>query len=552
VRPHVDRPPLMAIRWPLHRRALAVGLLAIVLVLGLSTSAVAAPSETFSAGFSPWSYLGEGTTVSTELTVSGSEYEGEPAPLTSLTLHLPAGTKLSSTGFPTCSSQAVRSGFWWEDCPEGSLAGPVGSLDAVVAFGGEMVFEQAEVQAIFGPSGTLYFVVEGHYPISLEFVMEGHIVNSAPDAGPELELQIPLIETVPPPLGQLGSITDLHLELGASREEADGVEVNSISEPAQCLSPARYSWSAEAGFNGEAATPIGTNETDCPPMGARAKSSTTLGISPAAPYELQPVTYTATVQRVSGGSLTSGSVTFYDHLQPIEGCSAEQLVPDGAVATASCTTSYFDPLSHEIHAAYLGGPNYRGSSSTTTTFTVQEGTAPPTDEHHEVPKDTAHEEPKSGDDSPTPSTGSSTLTSSNPTPLAISSVPASISSAQVAAALKQQLVPSGQAAKIGALLKNGGLAMPFTALEAGTLSVQWYELPVGAKLSKTTKAKPVLVAVGELVFSGAGTGQLKVKLTSAGRRVLREAKRVGLTVTGKFAAGNGIVITALETLRLRQ
>jgi hypothetical protein len=111
-----------------------------------------------------------------------------------------------------------------------------------------------------------------------------------------------------------------------------------------------------------------------------------------------------------------------------------------------------------------------------------------------------------------------------------------ISTAQIAALLGQQLVPSGKAAKIGALLKDGGLTMSFKALEAGTLVVGWYEVPAGAKLAKRTPAKPVLVASGKFTFSAAGTGKVKIGLTAGGKRLLKHAKRVKLEAKGAFTA----------------
>jgi hypothetical protein len=142
------------------------------------------------------------------------------------------------------------------------------------------------------------------------------------------------------------------------------------------------------------------------------------------------------------------------------------------------------------------------------------------------------------------STGSSTGSTSG------GDTTATISSAQIAALLGQQLVPSGKSAKIAALLKNDGLTMSFKALEAGTLSVQWYEVPSGAKLAKKTKAKPVLVASGQMAFSAAGMGQVKVRLTAVGKRLLKHAKRVKLTAKGVFTARGGAAVTVMKSVSL--
>ena len=124
----------------------------------------------------------------------------------------------------------------------------------------------------------------------------------------------------------------------------------------------------------------------------------------------------------------------------------------------------------------------------------------------------------------------------------------SISSAQIMALLRRQLAPSGKAAGIGALLKHGGLTLPFTAPEAGTLSLSWYFVPKGAKLAK--HVKPVLVASGKLTFARAGAGQLKLRLTAAGRRQLKHARRLKLTAKATFVPSGGAVVSATASVAL--
>lgn len=129
---------------------------------------------------------------------------------------------------------------------------------------------------------------------------------------------------------------------------------------------------------------------------------------------------------------------------------------------------------------------------------------------------------------------------------------ATISSAQIAALLTSQLIPSGKAATIPALLKSGGLTMNFTALEAGTASVSWYEVPAGAKLAKKRKAKPVLVASGQISFSAAGTGKIKVGLTAAGKRLLKHAKSFKVTAKGAFTTADKAPVSVTKTVLLRR
>lgn len=81
---------------------------------------------------------------------------------------------------------------------------------------------------------------------------------------------------------------------------------------------------------------------------------------------------------------------------------------------------------------------------------------------------------------------------------------------------------------------------------AGSLSVQWFYLPKGAKLAK--KVKPVLVASGKATFSKAGAGHIRLRLTGQARRLLKHAKRLKLMAKGTFVASGGSVAAA--TMRL--
>jgi hypothetical protein len=150
----------------------------------------------------------------------------------------------------------------------------------------------------------------------------------------------------------------------------------------------------------------------------------------------------------------------------------------------------------------------------------------------------------------TTSGGSSTGSSGSTGSGSGSGTTVTVSKAQIAALLGQQLIPSGKAAKIGALLKAGGLTMPFKALEAGTFTVGWYEVPAGAKMAKHITAKPVLVASGQMTFTGAGTGKIKVRLTAEGQKLLKHAKRFRLTAKGMFNTHTKEAVATTKTFTL--
>jgi hypothetical protein len=115
--------------------------------------------------------------------------------------------------------------------------------------------------------------------------------------------------------------------------------------------------------------------------------------------------------------------------------------------------------------------------------------------------------------------------------------------ARIRALLRTQITPRGKAARIGALLKCG-YRLPFRALTAGTAKVRWYRVRKGHK--------PVLIASGQHRFAAAGSATITVKLTAAGRRQLRRAKRFGLTAKGTFAPSPGAPVTAARRFTLRR
>jgi len=130
---------------------------------------------------------------------------------------------------------------------------------------------------------------------------------------------------------------------------------------------------------------------------------------------------------------------------------------------------------------------------------------------------------------------------------------AGITTAQLKALLLAHLTPSGTTAKTASLLKAGGYSLTFKAPEAGALTIAWYELPSGARLAKRrAKPKPLLVASGALKFSAAGTKTLKLKLTTAGKALLRRSKQVELTAKGTFTPSGKTPVSATKPFALKR
>lgn len=343
----------------------AVLALACAACLLLATAASASPVVTFQPSFAP-DGLGEGTVWSSELTFSGSEYDGSVAPLTKLAVHLPAGVGSTSAGFPVCELMTLE-----DDgpagCPAGSMAGPEGSIGLEGKVGPNVIQETGIVQPFFAPSEKLLFFIQATAPLNIEFVAQASYVTDTTPYGRVLTLELPLIEAVPG--APYVSTTALTLHLGASREE-HGTVIPSVTVPSECP-VSGFPWAADTVFY-EASVPLDVFYTGpCPGSEGRTATTTTLTVSNATPTAGETVTYTATVTPADISFAPSGSVAFLDGGAPIEGCSAQPLSQSVSSSTATCQVSYPGAGSHQMSASYGGDVNYLASASTVLPLNVQ-------------------------------------------------------------------------------------------------------------------------------------------------------------------------------------
>jgi hypothetical protein len=216
---------------------LLLGALAPVALASLAPVAAAAPAVTFKATTVPipgfpgtGNILGAGAEVETEATITGIEYGGFPSPLVLLTIASPAGTRVDSDGFATCT-QAVLETDGPQGCPKKSSAGPVGEGLGVVSFGHEQVREKVSIQGFFAPGNTLLFFVDGTTPTSLEIIEKAHWVSGIPPFGPEAVVELPLVETVPGALD--ASILSFKVTIGAARRQGKKT-ISYITLPKKC------------------------------------------------------------------------------------------------------------------------------------------------------------------------------------------------------------------------------------------------------------------------------------------------------------------------------
>jgi hypothetical protein len=121
-----------------------------------------------------------------------------------------------------------------------------------------------------------------------------------------------------------------------------------------------------------------------------------------------------------------------------------------------------------------------------------------------------------------------------------------ISRATLRARLLRALTPKRAAAKLRTLVKRGGFVSSFAAPSAGRLVLRWYTRP------RNRKAKAVLLATSVTRITRAGTTKPKLKLTKAGKRLLRKSKRITITAKGSFTAPRAAAVTASRTLKLKR
>jgi hypothetical protein len=121
-----------------------------------------------------------------------------------------------------------------------------------------------------------------------------------------------------------------------------------------------------------------------------------------------------------------------------------------------------------------------------------------------------------------------------------------VSPSRIAVLLGREITPTGKSAKVATLLRTSGFTINFNALEAGRAVIDWYQLPPGATLAGKSRAKPILVASGQMSFSRAGTAKIKIKLTRAGKNLLKRTRRLKLTAKCTFTPTGAAPVTVTE------
>jgi hypothetical protein len=338
----------------------------------LQTATASAATVTFKPYFTP-NELNVGTTWTSEMTFTGTEYDGRVEPLTKLMVHLPAGVGGSQVGFPVCEQSTLETDGP-AGCPSGSMAGPEGSIGLEGNIGPSVIKETGILYLFFAPDERLLVFLRAESPLNVEIVTQGSYVSDISPYGRVLTVELPLIEPVPgaPDL----STTALDLHFGTSRMER-GDTINSVTVPSTCP-PAGFPWAADPTFYQESEPPLNVTYLGaCPGPQTLGETTTTLNASNTVSVVGEAVTYTATVTSTEGGPAPSGHVAFWDDGVVLPECDAQPLTQGSSTSTATCQVTYLATGSHQITASYEGDLDYNGSGSTTVTVNVQAATVTP-------------------------------------------------------------------------------------------------------------------------------------------------------------------------------
>ena len=514
--------------------------------LVLAASASASPTASLTAGLEAGARLGEAATLTANLAVAGSEYNGHPLPLAEVTLRTPKGTSLTNTSFPTCAASVLEpSGVGPRGCPYDSRSWDPGSFTAFVWFSGEYHEEHGTTEVFFSPEGRVTLFMEGHSPVSLEVVAHGEYLAPAGPSGPGVKFVVPQIETVPS--SPHVSFTALSISLGAFKEHEEVTEA-SVTAPVACSSG--LSWEALVKLSdgkGSEATAGNEATSACPSSGKRVRTTTEIEARLTGEVAEEPsfVFTTRVAPRGSAGASPTGSATLISKSSAI--CLLA-LAPAGLAGEGSCERVLLSNSElGAVRAQYSGDASYAPSEANTAT--LNNGPAKRKAEEEAAARRKGEEEAavrKHAEEEVAAKKRAEEATARRHAEEEAAAhkhgeEEAALAS-QAKSALTEQLAPRGKGAKLASLRKAGGYIFSFSAPTAGTLTISWYVVPKGARLASARR--PVLVATAAANASKPGSVKVDVKLTAKGKQLLRHAGSVTLTAKGSFTPlGKPAVIT---------
>ncbi len=124
-----------------------------------------------------------------------------------------------------------------------------------------------------------------------------------------------------------------------------------------------------------------------------------------------------------------------------------------------------------------------------------------------------------------------------------------LTSSQIQTLLRGQLVPTGRAARIGALVRHHTYTLRFHAATAGRLRISWYAC---RHCSPAAAKRKVRVAGGARTYASATELRVRLTLTRRGKRLLKASRRLQITAVASFTPTGQPAITATSSFRLRR
>jgi hypothetical protein len=244
---------------------------------------------------------------------------------------------------------------------------------------------------------------------------------------------------------------------------------------------------------------------------SRAETTTTVSSSANPVTVGDPLALTIVVSTVApGGVAPAGTVTLM-----LNGIDVAQGIPlyfYGATASAVLVSVpdvfLAQPGSATITARYSGDPDTNPSVSAGLVQTVS---APP---------------------------------KPSPTPTPIPTVTPTPPPATTASALSDMVTPLARALARRGLSALNATTQRLTVAAPGTLVQRVYTPAAGSRAR--------VIAQASHRFAAAGPGSFRLALTAAGRKALREAKRLKLEIVSRFTAASGAVVTSSKKVTVKR
>jgi hypothetical protein len=101
------------------------------------------------------------------------------------------------------------------------------------------------------------------------------------------------------------------------------------------------------------------------------------------------------------------------------------------------------------------------------------------------------------------------------------------------------------------LASQGATSVPTIFVSAGTMGYVW-TAPVPPHAAAAAKTRSIVVARGSLTRKTPGTAKVKIRLTKAGKKLLRHSRSVKLTIRGTFTPVGGKPVTATKHVTIKR